>query len=132
MTNMNPQNVWNSLKEGNQRFIEERAEHPNIDQTRRVSLVTGQDPKVVVLSCSDSRVPVELVFDMGLGDAFVIRTAGHIVDRSEEHTSELQSRGHLVCRLLLEKKKKKKYNNRKIFPRQVMTYICTEYQVLVS
>ena len=82
MTNMTPQNVWNSLKEGSQRFVEERAEHPNIDQTRRVSLVTGQDPKVVVLSCSDSRVPVELVFDMGLGDAFVIRTAGHIVDNT--------------------------------------------------
>lgn len=81
-TNMNPQSVWDALKEGNQRFVEERAEHPNIDQTRRVSLVSGQDPKVVVLSCSDSRVPVELVFDMGLGDAFVIRTAGHIVDNT--------------------------------------------------
>lgn len=77
-----PQEVWDALKEGNKRFVEHRAERPHTDQTRRLSLVEGQDPRVVVLSCSDSRAPVELVFDLGLGDAFVIRTAGHIVDHA--------------------------------------------------
>ena len=77
-----PQQVWNALKEGNERFVEDRAERPNADPSRRHSLVEGQDPRVVVISCSDSRVPVELIFDMGLGDAFVIRTAGHIVDNT--------------------------------------------------
>lgn len=74
--------MWDQLKEGNQRFVEERAQHPNTDLHRRTALVTGQAPRVIVLSCSDSRVPVELVFDFGLGDAFVIRTAGHIVDNT--------------------------------------------------
>lgn len=56
--------------------------HPNQDPSRREKLTAGQNPAVVVLSCSDSRVPVEIIFDQGLGDIFVIRTAGHITDLS--------------------------------------------------
>src|SRR5690606_42106029 len=82
-------------------------------------LVNGQAPFAIILGCSDSRAPAELIFDQGLGDLFVIRVAGNIVApslvgsvefaatrRSEEHTSELQSRENLVCRLLLKKKNK--------------------------
>ena len=79
---VNPQRTWEQLREGNQRFVQDRSERPLVNQERRTELREGQSPSVVVLSCSDSRVPVELVFDMGLGEAFVIRTAGHIVDNT--------------------------------------------------
>lgn len=77
-----PQQVWDTLKEGNQRFAADNPARPNTDSQRRSLLVEGQDPRVVVLSCSDSRVPAELVFDLGLGDAFVIRTAGQVIDNA--------------------------------------------------
>ena len=54
-----------------------------MNATRRVTLVAGQDPIAIVLGCSDSRVPAELVFDQGLGDLFVIRVAGNIVAPSQ-------------------------------------------------
>lgn len=69
------------LRRGNRRFIE-----GNIDQGRHVhrsDLVDGQRPFAIVLACSDSRVPVETVFDQGLGDLFVIRVAGNIVAASQ-------------------------------------------------
>lgn len=78
----NPQAVWEALQAGNERFVTHKEERPNQDSTRRVALRTGQSPRAVVLSCSDSRVPVELVFDVGLGDLFVIRTAGQIIDQA--------------------------------------------------
>jgi len=72
------------LREGNSRFA---AGQSNIDESlsaaKRVELVGGQSPFAVVLACSDSRVPVELVFDQGLGDLFVIRVAGNIVAPSQ-------------------------------------------------
>ena len=72
------------LREGNSRFA---AGQSNIDESlsaaKRVELVDGQSPFAVVLACSDSRVPVELVFDQGLGDLFVIRVAGNIVAPSQ-------------------------------------------------
>ncbi|WP_455005733.1 carbonic anhydrase [Corynebacterium propinquum] len=77
-----PQAVWESLREGNERFIANRSERPNQDPEYRSLLSVGQSPRVVIFSCSDSRVPVEMVFDLGLGDAFVIRTAGQIIDSS--------------------------------------------------
>ncbi|AKK03969.1 carbonic anhydrase [Corynebacterium epidermidicanis] len=77
-----PQSAWAALKEGNRRFQTFNEERPNTDFTRRMELTNGQNPIAVVLSCSDSRVPVELIFDQGLGDVFVIRTAGEIIDLS--------------------------------------------------
>ncbi|WP_306515118.1 carbonic anhydrase [Corynebacterium sp.] len=77
-----PQAVWEALREGNERFIANRSERPNQDPEYRSLLSVGQSPRVVIFSCSDSRVPVEMVFDLGLGDAFVIRTAGQIIDSS--------------------------------------------------
>lgn len=77
-----PETVWKQLLEGNRRFMAGHSAHPNQDPSRRERLTAGQNPAIVVLSCSDSRVPVEIIFDQGLGDIFVIRTAGHITDLS--------------------------------------------------
>ncbi|WP_378956408.1 carbonic anhydrase [Pelosinus sp. sgz500959] len=68
------------LIDGNQRFVTEKHADINIGQMRREELTKGQHPFAIVVSCSDSRVPPELVFDEGLGDLFVIRTAGEVVD----------------------------------------------------
>ncbi len=68
------------LTEGNKRFVTGKFAHLNIGADRRAQLTKGQHPFAVVVSCSDSRVPPEIVFDQGLGDLFVIRTAGEDVD----------------------------------------------------
>lgn len=69
------------LEEGNARFVEGRSAHPDQSAARRKKLGTaGQKPYVSVLSCADSRVPPEVVFDQGLGDLFVVRSAGQVVD----------------------------------------------------
>ncbi len=67
--------IWNQLVAGNQRFATGKDE-PHDLQAERKSLTKTQHPQVAVLSCSDSRVPPELVFDEGLGDLFVVRSAG--------------------------------------------------------
>ncbi|WP_293769012.1 carbonic anhydrase [uncultured Corynebacterium sp.] len=77
-----PQQTWENLKAGNARYASGQLEHPHASADRRADLRAGQDPKVAIFSCGDSRVPAELVFDMGLGDAFIIRNAGHIVDEA--------------------------------------------------
>lgn len=68
------------LKEGNERFADYQMAHPNEQKSRRVKLLTAQHPFAIILSCSDSRVPPELIFDQGLGDLFVIRNAGNVID----------------------------------------------------
>ncbi|WP_459589251.1 carbonic anhydrase [Corynebacterium camporealensis] len=74
-----PQPVWDALKEGNQRLIDGNV-IPVHENFYREGLTAGQDPRVIVLACSDSRAPIEHLFNIGFGDAFVIRTAGHILD----------------------------------------------------
>ena len=72
------------LLEGNERFASGKASADAMEsRARRAELVTGQQPFAIVLGCSDSRVPAELVFDQGLGDLFVIRVAGNIVAPSQ-------------------------------------------------
>ena len=72
------------LQEGNRRFVsDERKLDVRATHTRREALTDGQQPFAIVLGCSDSRVPAELVFDQGLGDLFVIRVAGNIVAPSQ-------------------------------------------------
>jgi len=72
------------LKEGNKRYIEGTADGAEITiKTRRQGIEDGQNPFAVILGCSDSRVPAELVFNRGLGDLFVIRVAGNIVAPSQ-------------------------------------------------
>ena len=76
-----PDAAWAALAEGNRRFVEGRREHPHADADRRARLAAaGQTPFALVFGCADSRVAAELVFDRGLGDLFVVRTAGHVVD----------------------------------------------------
>lgn len=68
------------LLEGNQRYLRHKERHPDQSRARQQELVEGQHPFAVILGCADSRVPPELLFDQGLGDLFVIRVAGNIVD----------------------------------------------------
>jgi carbonic anhydrase len=71
------------LLDGNKRFASGHAKGPNRTAARREELAKAQHPLAVVVSCSDSRVPPELLFDQGFGDVFVVRTAGNIVDSIE-------------------------------------------------
>lgn len=72
------------LREGNRRFAsDDRSGDTFTSQTRRDELTAGQNPFAIILGCSDSRVPAEIVFDQGLGDLFVIRVAGNIVASSQ-------------------------------------------------
>ena len=72
------------LRDGNRRFVGNQTTAPALsDHARRAALVAGQKPFAIVLGCSDSRVPAELVFDQGFGDLFVIRVAGNIVAPSQ-------------------------------------------------
>jgi carbonic anhydrase len=72
------------LREGNRRFVSDVRSHGTLtSQTRRNELTAGQEPFAIILGCSDSRVPAEIVFDQGLGDLFVIRVAGNIVASSQ-------------------------------------------------
>jgi len=71
------------LREGNRRFAANQTTPESVDQARRTALAAGQEPFAIILGCSDSRVPAELVFDQGFGDLFVIRVAGNIVAPSQ-------------------------------------------------
>lgn len=79
---LTPQQAWNELAAGNARFTQDRPAHPRQDADRRRSLAAGQHPFAVTFGCSDSRPSHELVFDTGLGDIFVVRNAGHVVNPS--------------------------------------------------
>lgn len=70
------------LREGNERWASGMAAHPNQSPDRRSEVATGQAPFAIVFSCVDSRVPPEMVFDTGLGDLLVIRTAGQVIDNA--------------------------------------------------
>jgi carbonic anhydrase len=77
------------LREGNRRFVSGvRSRDTITDQARRNELAAGQEPFAIILGCSDSRVPAEIVFDQGLGDLFVIRVAGNIVASSQVDSVE--------------------------------------------
>jgi len=71
------------LRAGNRRFVAERQRDGQIGEKRRNEVTERQEPFAIVLGCSDSRVPAEIVFDQGLGDLFVIRVAGNIVAPSQ-------------------------------------------------
>ncbi len=79
-----PDEAMSLLRAGNDRYVEGRAEHPHQDAGRRArTAARGQSPFATVMACSDSRVPVELLFDRGVGDLFVIRVAGNVADTDE-------------------------------------------------
>jgi len=96
------------LKEGNQRFVSGvRSIDAIVKQVQRADFVEGQKPFAIILGCSDSRVPAEIIFDQGLGDLFVIRVAGNIVAPSQVGSVEFAAErfgtplvvvlGHSMC-----------------------------------
>jgi carbonic anhydrase len=96
------------LRAGNRRFVSEvRSPDTAVSRSRRLEVAAGQEPFAIILGCSDSRVPSELVFDQGLGDLFVIRVGGNIVAPSQVgsvefaaervHTRLVVVMGHTQC-----------------------------------
>jgi carbonic anhydrase len=103
-----PDAALTMLKEGNARFAAGKPQHPRQDKERRAATATkGQQPFATILSCSDSRAPVELIFDQGVGDLFIVRVAGNVagvdetasVEYAVEHlkTPVLLVLGHTKC-----------------------------------
>ena len=78
--NISSEDALKKLKKGNERFVKFNSKHPDESKARRKEMLKGQHPFVVILSCSDSRVPLELIFDQGLGDLFEIKNAGNVLD----------------------------------------------------
>jgi carbonic anhydrase len=100
------------LRDGNRRFVAGRGNVGGLSsRSRRAALVSGQEPFAIVLGCSDSRVPAEIVFDQGLGDLFVIRVAGNVVAPSQIGSVEFAAErfgtrlvvvlGHSLCGAVL-------------------------------
>jgi len=100
------------LQEGNRRFVLDLGRRSTVPgQTRRNELAAGQEPFAIILGCSDSRVPAEIIFDQGLGDLFVIRVAGNIVAHSQIGSVEFAAErfgtelvvvlGHSMCGAIL-------------------------------
>jgi len=105
-----PQEALKILKAGNKRFIEGRSTHPNLDSKRLIQAGKedqGDHAYATIITCSDSRVPVELIFDTGIMDIFVVRVAGNVCDVNEAgsieyglshvHTPVLVVLGHTQC-----------------------------------
>ena len=96
----NPNDALARLKEGNRRFVNGQSQHSHESASLRHHLVSGQHPFAIVLGCSDSRVPVELIFDQGFGDLFVIRVAGNVIADDVLGSIEY-ARIHLNSQLLI-------------------------------
>ena len=88
------------LKTGNEKFLSGYPIHPHETLDRIRDLKKGQNPFVVIVSCSDSRIPPELIFDQGLGDVFSIRTAGNVIGDYELGSIEYAVE-HLHCKLIV-------------------------------
>lgn len=98
--NADSSNSLQKLIDGNNRFLTEKSIHPNETIKHIKSLKNGQHPSVVIVSCSDSRVSPELIFDQGLGDIFSIRTAGNVIGEYELASIEYAVE-HLKCKLIV-------------------------------
>lgn len=96
-----PQEALATLAEGNDRFVSGTPLHPNADMERVAATAPHQEPFAAVVGCSDSRVPVELIFDQGIGDIFVIRTAGNNVEGDMVMGSVEYAVDHLGVKVLL-------------------------------
>ena len=83
----------NELLEGNERFVRGTLQHPRQSVERRAETAAKQQPKAAILACSDSRVSPEIIFDQGLGDIFVIRVAGNVLDDAVEGSLEYAVEG---------------------------------------
>ncbi|NMC14524.1 MAG: carbonic anhydrase [Chloroflexi bacterium] len=97
MTNINNSNLsiltadaaLERLAEGNQSFMAGKMKSPHQNEERRKEIAAGQKPFAAVLGCADSRVPPEIIFDCGLGDLFIVRSAGQVIDRAVLGSLEL-------------------------------------------
>jgi carbonic anhydrase len=104
---VSPDTALARLVDGNERFVAGTTTHPDQSVERRTELAGGQQPFAIVLTCSDSRVPPELIFDQGIGDLFVIRNAGNLLDDhvigsieyavEHLHTTLVVVLGHTKC-----------------------------------
>lgn len=77
-----PTTAWNDMLSGNLRFVEGKPQHPRQDIERRHVVAAAQRPRAALFGCSDSRLSAEIIFDMGLGDLFVVRNAGQVISDS--------------------------------------------------
>lgn len=82
MPTTRPGRIWNAMLAGNERFVSGTPEHPHQDVQRREFVAEGQAPVAAIFGCADSRLAAEIIFDMGLGDAFVVRNAGQVASDS--------------------------------------------------
>jgi len=104
---MTPKAVLQDLISGNERFVAGKTTSYNVEESRKVTAEKGQFPKAVILSCLDSRVPVELVFDQKIGDVFVGRVAGNVENEDQLGSMEFATKlagsklvvvlGHSAC-----------------------------------
>ena len=78
-----PDQALDRLMQGNYRYVHDQLEHPNRSAERREALISEQKPFACIVACSDSRVPLEILFDQGVGDLFVIRVAGNVIGETE-------------------------------------------------
>lgn len=103
-----PDEAIQMLKDGNKRYVNGESKFPHLDQARRdLTSSKGQHPFATIIGCSDSRVPVEQIFDVGIGDIFTIRVAGNVIDVDEAgsveygighlHTPVFVVLGHTSC-----------------------------------
>lgn len=82
MIDRSPSRAWQEMLRGNERFVAGAPEHPRQDVERREELALKQSPRAALFGCSDSRLAAEVIFDLGLGDLFVVRNAGQIISDS--------------------------------------------------
>lgn len=97
---MNAQEALQQLKDGNAKYVADQLAHPNSDNARKDSQTGGQAPFAIVLSCADSRVVPEYIFDQGIGDIFVIRVAGNTANASSIASIEYAV-AHLGTKLIV-------------------------------
>ncbi len=79
MRHLTPEEALQKLLDGNNRYIQDRLLHPDRNTERREAVSARQEPFAIILGCSDSRVPPEIIFDQGVGDLFVVRVAGNVI-----------------------------------------------------
>lgn len=79
---LTPAAAWKQMQVGNRRFVRDEPQHPNQNVDRRKDLTAAQHPVATLFGCSDSRLAAEIIFDLGLGDLFVVRNAGQVIGES--------------------------------------------------
>ncbi|HEY1899342.1 MAG TPA: carbonic anhydrase [Steroidobacteraceae bacterium] len=139
------QEALQRLRDGNARFVSEtRNEGASTSSSRRIELATQQYPYAIILGCSDSRVPAEIIFDQGLGDLFVIRVAGNIVAPSQIGSVEFAAErygtrlvvvlGHSSCGAITATLEELSRNSREQSPnlRSIVNRVRPAIQALLS